>query len=810
MSYWAYNAREYGASGAGWPSDDINFLDACVEDFDVVAPSGSNRGGRIHLPAHAGKGKYYISRPWEIFRPIILDGDGAGAGNYSATRILCHGHTAIIVCSANATRPAGGRQAGGFSVFRDFRVVHLEELANDRDFPSAHDQWRPGVSYPDEWIIAPSTIPNWFTNLSAGTPPDFAYAYQADGAITSGASEPTWHYKNTRSGTGEAKTFTVDAGTNVCTANAHGWSNGQSVRVSTSGTLPTATGAGFAIETTYYVGSVTANTFKMYRDAALSQEVDFTGAGTGTHSVFTYIVIDMSPVSDNGGSWTPIIAHGIDIQARVHAYRVNVFCFPGNAWNVNTSTLFATQPGVNGGGYDYSNSNLQILQSCEGSYSGGSGIMCFGFDANASVYINCNFTDNHGYGVFDRGSLANLWIGCHSDGNEAGQYWSLSSQFIGCYSEGDIAGSVIKSAARWEGGVNLNFSGASELQVVMGGHESVRHVGTWSASGYSGGKYTTGDFTKPSVEMGWHFLLVEISANFTVNAATNVCTATAHGFTSGQAMAAANSGGALPTAAGAGFAAGTYYIGGGADFTANTFKLYRDAGLTDEVDFTGTGTGTHRMWSRAGGVTGAPGAAEPTWKPCMSLYLMDKRNSATFGTDEFKIVTDGSCKWRAWSSSEISNGYISRSGASSDNEFVNRYQGYRFWAAGNSGTPSAFSFAAKSTFDNGGTKYDMVLDSSSNRWRWQRGGSIDMLMIGAHGSASDLPAGAVGFPNGFRIGGAAQYLRVIYGTAAPTSGTWIRGERVLNADASAGGTEGWVCVTGGTPGTWKAFGSIAA
>lgn len=809
MSYWAYNAREYGATGKGWPDDDINFLDDCVTDFDVVAPSGSNRGGRIHLPALGLRGKYYISRPWEIFRPVIVDGDGAGAGNYSATRILCHGHTAIIVCSGNPTRPGGGRQAGGYSVLRDFRVVHMEEPANDRDFPAPHDQWRPGVSYPDEWIITPATIPNWFASVSAGTPPHFGIAYQADGAITSGASEPTWHYKNTRSGTGEAKAFTVDTGTNVCTSNSHGWSNGQSVRVSSTITLPTATGAGFAIETTYYVGNVTANTFKLYRDSALSQEIDFTGTGAGTHSVFTYIVIDMSPISDNGGSWNPIIAHGIDIQARVHAYRVNVYCFPGNGWNINTSSLYAQQPGVGGGGWDYSNSNLQIMQTCEGSYCGGSGFFCFGFDANASVYINCNAIDNHGYGVFDRGSLANIWIGTHCDGNEAGQYYSRGSQFVGCYSEGDIAGSVICDAARWEGGVNLNFSGCPELQGVMGGHENVRHVGAWSSSGYSGGKYQTGDFVKPTVEMGWEWLLVEISANFTVDASTNVCTANSHGFTSGQAMAAANSGGALPAAAGAGFAVGTYYIG---SVTANTFKLYRDAGLTDEVDFTDTGTGTHRMWSRAGGVTGAPGAAEPTWKPCMSLYLMDKRNSAVFGTDEFKIVVDGSCKWRAWASSEVSDGYMSRSGGSSDTVFVSRYAGYQFWASGNSNTPSAFSFAAKSTLDNGGTKYDMIHDDSAKHWRFQRGGATDVFRIGAHGSTNGLAVGAMGFPNGVHIGGVSPFLRHIYRSSDPGAGseTWVRGEIVWNSAPSAGGPPGWMCVASGTPGTWKAMANLAA
>lgn len=48
------------------------------------------------------------------------------------------------------------------------------------------------------------------------------------------------------------------------------------------------------------------------------------------------------------------------------------------------------------------------------------------------------------------------------------------------------------------------------------------------------------------------------------------------------------------------------------------------------------------------------------------------------------------------------------------------------------------------------------------------------------------------------------------GLAAPTTGEHARGEIVWNYDPAAGGTLGWVCVQGGTPGVWKTFGNIAA
>ncbi|MEA3044279.1 MAG: hypothetical protein QOH47_2117 [Sphingomonadales bacterium] len=50
----------------------------------------------------------------------------------------------------------------------------------------------------------------------------------------------------------------------------------------------------------------------------------------------------------------------------------------------------------------------------------------------------------------------------------------------------------------------------------------------------------------------------------------------------------------------------------------------------------------------------------------------------------------------------------------------------------------------------------------------------------------------------------------LIGTAAPTSGAWKRGARIYNFTPSASGTEGWVCIAAGSPGTWKAFGSVAA
>lgn len=48
------------------------------------------------------------------------------------------------------------------------------------------------------------------------------------------------------------------------------------------------------------------------------------------------------------------------------------------------------------------------------------------------------------------------------------------------------------------------------------------------------------------------------------------------------------------------------------------------------------------------------------------------------------------------------------------------------------------------------------------------------------------------------------------GSASPTGGTWAAGDQVRNTAPAEAGTAGskyvitgWICVTGGTPGTWK-------
>ena len=65
-------------------------------------------------------------------------------------------------------------------------------------------------------------------------------------------------------------------------------------------------------------------------------------------------------------------------------------------------------------------------------------------------------------------------------------------------------------------------------------------------------------------------------------------------------------------------------------------------------------------------------------------------------------------------------------------------------------------------------------------------------------------------PSSIQDPGTEDVRRIIWGTAAPTSGTWERGSIVFDKTPTAAGKIGWVCTTGGTSGTWKQFGVIDA
>jgi hypothetical protein len=82
-----------------------------------------------------------------------------------------------------------------------------------------------------------------------------------------------WAHANT-------KTFTADATANTGTSTAHGFLNGQKVRVSTTGVLPVPLVDGVD----YWLVGVAANTWQFAASKG-GAAIDLTSAGTGTHTL---------------------------------------------------------------------------------------------------------------------------------------------------------------------------------------------------------------------------------------------------------------------------------------------------------------------------------------------------------------------------------------------------------------------------------------------------------------------------------------------------------------------------------------------
>jgi len=116
--------------------------------------------------------------------------------------------------------------------------------------------------------------------------------------------------------------------------------------------------------------------------------------------------------------------------------------------------------------------------------------------------------------------------------------------------------------------------------------------------------------------------------------------------------------------------------------------------------------------------------------------------------------------------------------------------------------------------------------SGYREWAWQYAprGPADSWGLRFGNAAGDVPmmvpdginrtgrTFAIEFPRGICIGdqlGNQDKLQIT-GVSAPSAGTWVQGDIVWNRAPTAGGTVGWVCTTGGTPGTWKTFGTISA
>jgi hypothetical protein len=238
---------------------------------------------------------------------------------------------------------------------------------------------------------------------------------------------------------------------------------------------------------------------------------------------------------------------------------------------------------------------------------------------------------------------------------------------------------------------------------------------------------------------------------------------------------------------------------------ASTSQRAHAYSLNDKVAPT-TPNGWHYICVEAGT---SHATTEPTWKTGWSWYNGAEEQGLNLTTDTHPITTDGTAKFRVWSSDEVSNGRISLVASGSfDDTYINRLTRGRFYVGGRAGSAnSSFGFDAGDTqagFADSGT-WDMTWDNSTKSFRLIRDGSdIPFYLTGS--SSSFAPAGNIAFTKFYLGGGASALPKFIAVDSKPADSSHAHPTIAWHADATSGQPIGWKTISDGT---WVAMPNYA-
>lgn len=118
-------------------------------------------------------------------------------------------------------------------------------------------------------------------------------------------------------------------------------------------------------------------------------------------------------------------------------------------------------------------------------------------------------------------------------------------------------------------------------------------------------------------------------------------------------------------------------------------------------------------------------------------------------------------------------------------------------------TPPPIRKPARVQFDHKSLEDVTAVSRTINRIQDSLSNAVDRLVQQVNDWLPFAINSSTGFP-------AFSGHRMEWQAAIPTSGVWTRGDVVWSTVAAASGTPGWVCVLGGSPGTWKAMANLAA
>ncbi len=119
--------------------------------------------------------------------------------------------------------------------------------------------------------------------------------------------------------------------------------------------------------------------------------------------------------------------------------------------------------------------------------------------------------------------------------------------------------------------------------------------------------------------------------------------------------------------------------------------------------------------------------------------------------------------------------------------------------------PSDMKVINNHTIDAAGTSYVFGSSSSADICTLFNGNTV------ASTFTNNIRGGQDHVPYALSSGqNSTAQQKIMINDVVASYGTYEQGDIIWNTGAAASGTAGWICVTAGTPGTWKTFGAISA
>lgn len=211
---------------------------------------------------------YAASNGWlQIpFNPMTTSGDLTYAGaSGTPTRLPIGTADQLLATNSSSLAPEWRTLVVGDGLSVTYGSGTLT-LSTTQSVPSGALSFYIGASAPTGWLVCDgsSLLLNSFTSLASPLV-EKASIWGLPAAVG---------------------TFTVDTGTDICTCNGHGLSEGQYVQLGTSATLPSP----LVINTIYKIKNATLNTFQLGFGLG-NPTVDLTTTGTGTHSIYDHALL---------------------------------------------------------------------------------------------------------------------------------------------------------------------------------------------------------------------------------------------------------------------------------------------------------------------------------------------------------------------------------------------------------------------------------------------------------------------------------------------------------------------------------------